>query len=125
MDGYKVLNEDKIVSTWYMTAFTILNKEQKQTGNFTLNVGSDLKEKRTRKYNPPEAVNITHSEPTQANAANDMTEKNDNTQPANVTLNTDLGNKDKGKRECDRPNTSEAQPRNRHTRHNKQYKEDK
>ena len=84
----------------------ILNKEHTQTENVTLNVGVDLKEKSKRKYNPPEAANTTHLEPTQANVINDRTGTNDNTKPANDTLNTDLGNKDKRKRECDLPNTS-------------------
>ena len=58
----------------------ILNKEKNQTGNVTLNVGVDLKERSKRKYDPPEAANATHQEPTQANVTDDRTGTNDNIQ---------------------------------------------
>ena len=54
---------------------------------------TDLKTKSKQNYSPPEATNVKHTEPTQANVTNGMTRKNDNTQLANDKLNTDLGNK--------------------------------
>ena len=87
----------------------VLNKEQKQTGEVTPNMGTDLKTKSKQNYNPHEATNAKHTEPTQANVINGMTKKNDNTQLANDTLNMDLGNKQKRKRKWDLPNVNPAQ----------------
>ena len=48
----------------------VLNKQQKQTGEATPNMKTDLKTKSKQNCNSPEATNTKHIETTQANVTN-------------------------------------------------------